>query len=152
MPIFPLCCFPSSVVLWLRRLIFVFCFSVLFCMAVCPSTCCSFGYIIQLNPVLFASWCAACSQAKEHRVFRKWTFSIWQVHPNRWSSFWFLLVVQDSFINFFLWIILVLMGSSQLALTGGSSFSAMCFSAFLMVQSRTENSKELFSGRIFSGS
>lgn len=149
MPIF-LCHFPSSTVLWLWRLIFVFCFCVLFCTAVCSSTCCSFGYVIQLNPVLFASRCAACSQAKEHRVFRKWPFSIWQVHPNRWSSLWFLMVVQDFCISLFFWIILVLMGSWKLTLTAGSNW--LHFSAFLMAQSRTENSKELVSDKIFSGS
>lgn len=37
---------------------------------------------------------ALCPKSK---VFRKRTFSIWQVQPNRWSSVLFLLAVQASY-------------------------------------------------------
>lgn len=32
-------------------------------------------------------------------VFRKWTFFIWQVHPDKWSSLQFLLAVKASFVS-----------------------------------------------------
>lgn len=50
-----------------------------------------------VSSVVYLLMC--CCLRPKSTVFRKWTFSIWQVHPDKWSSLQFLLAVKASFVS-----------------------------------------------------